>query len=211
MQEWSDVANVQVLEHSTNRGKGAAVRTGLAYATGEVVVIQDADLEYDPADLSKLIEPFRDDAVLAVYGIRYSPHARLPWTKFRLAVALLNGLVRLLYGQRIHDEATCYKVVRRSLLEQMHLSRNGFRPVRRDHRQTVPLARADRRASDFLSFAQLFRGQEDRLFGILPLRERVAPRASRSKRSTWRIVGHGYKSTSWNPDDSIDESGPITR
>ena len=58
------------MHHAINRGKGAAVRTGLDYATGDVVVIQDADLEYDPSDLSGLLEAFRDDRVQAVYGIR---------------------------------------------------------------------------------------------------------------------------------------------
>jgi glycosyltransferase involved in cell wall biosynthesis len=126
LQEWTRAANVQVLHYAENRGKGAAVRTGLEHATGDVVVIQDADLEYDPTELPELVAAFRDERVQAVFGIRYGPHSRLPWTRFRLAVVLLNAVVWLLYGRRIHDEATCYKLVRRALLEQLRLRSERF-------------------------------------------------------------------------------------
>lgn len=126
LDDWRDVPNVLVIEHNVNQGKGAAVRTGLAHATGDVVVIQDADLEYNPADLRGLLETFRDENVEAVYGNRYGPHARQPWTRFRVAVTMLNGLVFALYGLRLRDEATCYKMLRLSLFERMRLNSNRF-------------------------------------------------------------------------------------
>jgi glycosyltransferase involved in cell wall biosynthesis len=126
MQRWADAPGVRLFRHATNRGKGAAVRTALAHATGDVVVIQDADLEYDPADLPGLLAEFRDERVQVVYGARYGRHARHRWTRFRVAVSLLNGLVWLLYGRRLHDEATCYKLLRRPLMTSLELRSNRF-------------------------------------------------------------------------------------
>jgi dolichol-phosphate mannosyltransferase len=112
----------RVLRHAKNQGKGAAVRTGLAHAGGEVTIIQDADLEYDPADYTRLVEPIRCGEAEAVFGSRYlAPTRRLPWTKFRVGVMVFNGMVRVLYGQRTTDEATCYKAVRTSLFRALDL------------------------------------------------------------------------------------------
>lgn len=126
LKEWGNTPGVEVCHHASNLGKGAAVRTALAHATGDVVIIQDADLEYDPADIDSLIKPFADEQVQAVYGTRYGAHSRLPWSRFRFAVALLNGIVLLLYGRRLRDEATCYKALRRSLWERLELRSNRF-------------------------------------------------------------------------------------
>ncbi|HVS37549.1 MAG TPA: glycosyltransferase family 2 protein [Gemmataceae bacterium] len=116
-----------VLRHARNRGKGAAVRTGLHHARGEVTIIQDADLEYDPADYPRLVEPIRRGEAQAVYGSRYlDPARRLPWTRFRLGVVFFNGLVRLLYGRRLTDEATCYKAARTSLWRALNLRAERF-------------------------------------------------------------------------------------
>lgn len=112
LQRWTDHPQILVLRHPRNRGKGAAVRTGLEHATGRFTLIQDADLEYDPADWLRLIEPLRRGEATVVYGSRYlRPAHALPWSKFRVAVCLLNLLVRLLYGRRLSDEATCYKAM----------------------------------------------------------------------------------------------------
>ncbi len=108
LQAWAGRPGFVLLRHEKNRGKGAAVRTGLLQARGEVTIIQDADLEYDPADYPRLVEPIRRGAAQAVYGSRYlDPSRRLPWTRFRLGVVCFNLLVRLLYGRRLTDEATC--------------------------------------------------------------------------------------------------------
>lgn len=124
--DWEAVANVVVLRHTANRGKGAAVRTGLGAATGRITVIQDADLEYDPGDLPAVVQPIQRGEALAVYGSRYLRPVGLPWSRFRLAVVLLNGLVRFLYGQRLTDEATCYKALPTALYRALNLRSEGF-------------------------------------------------------------------------------------
>jgi len=127
LEAWAERPGFRVLRHTTNQGKGAAVRTGLAKARGEVTIIQDADLEYDPADYPLLVEPIRRKEAEAVFGSRYlAPTRQLPWTKFRLGVMLFNGMVRVLYGQRLTDEATCYKAVRTTLFHALDLQAARF-------------------------------------------------------------------------------------
>lgn len=127
LEAWAHQPGFSVLRHPTNRGKGSAVRTGLAQARGVVTLIQDADLEYDPADYTRLVEPIFLGTADAVYGSRYlAPSQRLPWTRFRLGVVVFNVLVRVLYGQRLTDEATCYKAVRTSLLRSLELQASRF-------------------------------------------------------------------------------------
>jgi dolichol-phosphate mannosyltransferase len=118
---------VQLLTHPVNRGKGAAIRTGLAGVRGDVVLIQDADLEYEPADYLRLIEPILVGEADVVFGSRYlSGENHLPWTANRLCVHLLNSMVRMLYGQRITDEATCYKAFRTDVLRRLDLQCERF-------------------------------------------------------------------------------------
>jgi glycosyltransferase involved in cell wall biosynthesis len=127
LKRWADHPGVQVIHHERNLGKGAAVRTGLGCARGLITIIQDADLEYDPEDYPQLVERIRCGETDVVYGSRYlAAKQRLPWTKFRVAVWFLNTLVRLLYGQRITDEATCYKALRTSLLRDLNLQAIRF-------------------------------------------------------------------------------------
>ncbi len=127
LEPWVGVPGVLILRHPENLGKGAAVRTGMACVRGDITVIQDADLEYDPRDLPGLIEIVRKGRSDVVYGSRYGVAGRrLPWTRFRLAVSVLNGLVRLLYGRRLTDEATCYKVLRTRLLRALDLRASRF-------------------------------------------------------------------------------------
>lgn len=127
LQEFGDVAGVILLRHEHNLGKSSAIRTALLQARGEVTIIQDADLEYESQEIPRLVEIIRRREAEVVYGSRYlAPEMALPWTRFRLAVILLNGLVRLLYGQRVTDEATCYKAFRTSLLRDMNLQAKRF-------------------------------------------------------------------------------------
>jgi glycosyltransferase involved in cell wall biosynthesis len=124
---WGDRPGFLLLCHPRNRGKGAAVRTGLARATGQVTVIQDADLEYDPADLPRLVAPILGGECEAVYGSRYlRAGGSLPWSRFRVAVNLMNGIVRLLYGVRLTDVNTCYKVLRTDLYKSLDLRCERF-------------------------------------------------------------------------------------
>ncbi len=127
LERWTGHPSILVVCHEYNRGKGAAVRTALARARGAIAIIQDADLEYDPDDWPRLIEPIRRGEALVVYGSRYlRPSRALPWSKFRLAVSLLNLLVRLLYGRRLSDEATCYKAMPTELFRALDLRARRF-------------------------------------------------------------------------------------
>ena len=112
---------VTVLSHAENRGKGSAIRTGLTPARGQFIIIQDADLEYDPRDYERLLEPLLIGKADAAYGVR-----RLRWSICHLGVSVLNQIVRWIYGIRISDEATCYKVFRTNDLRAMDLQCEGF-------------------------------------------------------------------------------------
>lgn len=115
---------ITIVFHEKNCGKGAAVRTALAYARGEFVLIQDSDLEYDPQDYPALLEPLQQGRANVVYGVR--PDRPERGLRFFLGAKLLTHLTNLLYRAGIHDEATCYKVFRRSLLSQVQLDCHRF-------------------------------------------------------------------------------------
>jgi glycosyltransferase involved in cell wall biosynthesis len=118
-------SNLKILWHERTRGKGAAIRAALASASGEFVVIQDADLEYDPSDLPALIAPLAAGETDVVYGVRQHDSAARGLALF-MGARMLTVLTNLLYECRIHDEATCYKAFRRSLLNRIVLDRDGF-------------------------------------------------------------------------------------
>jgi dolichol-phosphate mannosyltransferase len=117
-------AALTIIFHQQNYGKGAAIRSGLCYARGEFVLIQDSDLEYDPQDYAALLEPLQSGRTNVVYGVRHDHPGR--GLRFFLGARLLTHLANLLYGCDIHDEATCYKVFRRSLLQQLRLECKRF-------------------------------------------------------------------------------------
>lgn len=116
--------DVTVVFHERNYGKGAAIRTALAYARGEYVLIQDSDLEYDPQDYAALLRPLEEGKTNVVYGVR--PDRPERGMRFFLGAKLLTHLTNILYGAGIHDEATCYKVVRRSVVSRMRLECQRF-------------------------------------------------------------------------------------
>jgi dolichol-phosphate mannosyltransferase len=116
--------DVTVVFHEKNCGKGAAIRTALQYARGEYVLIQDSDLEYDPQDYPALLRPLELRQANVVYGVR--PDRPERGLRFFLGAKLLTHLTNLLYGTGIHDEATCYKVFRRSLVTQITLECQRF-------------------------------------------------------------------------------------
>jgi dolichol-phosphate mannosyltransferase len=119
---------VLVVRHERNRGKGAALRTALEHATGDFVVPQDADLEYEPADLKRLLETARDRGVRVVYGSRRLHKANKQYSAlaFYLGGVLVTWVANILYGLRLTDEATCYKLVDRKLFEAMELECERF-------------------------------------------------------------------------------------
>src|ERR1700678_4761378 len=116
--------DVTVVFHEKNCGKGAAIRTALEYARGEYVLIQDSDLEYDPQDYAALLRPLEQGEADVVYGVR--PDRPERGLRFFLGAKLLTHLTNVLYGAGIRDEATCYKVFRRSLLAQISLECHRF-------------------------------------------------------------------------------------
>lgn len=119
------IPGIKVLSHKRNRGKGAGIRTALAAATGDVVVIQDADLEYDPNEYPKLLAPFSDPTVDAVYGSRFRGRGSFLFPS-RLANYFLTFVTDLLFAGCITDMETCYKAVRRSLFVRLGLTANRF-------------------------------------------------------------------------------------
>lgn len=123
--------DVEVLEHPVNRGKGAALQTGFERARGEFVIVQDADLEYDPRDILKVIAPLQSGRFQAVFGSRYLESAEQdPSRLHRFGNWALTTLSNSLTGHRLTDMETCYKAFRRDLLKSIHIeqSRFGFEP-----------------------------------------------------------------------------------
>jgi glycosyltransferase involved in cell wall biosynthesis len=117
----------RVIHHPVNRGKGAALRSGFAAATGDVVVVQDADLEYDPADLPALLDPIRTGKADAVYGSRFQggPHRVLYFWHY-VGNRTLTLLSNMFTNLNLTDMETCYKVVRADLLKRLPLTANRF-------------------------------------------------------------------------------------
>lgn len=120
--------NPQVRLHYSvlNFGKGVAVRVGLRYAQGDIIVIQDADLEYDPNHIKDLIEPVLSGERKVVFGSRYLGQRRGMVLLQDLGNRILTGMINLLYGTRLTDSYTCYKIFDRSVLKELRLTARGF-------------------------------------------------------------------------------------
>ena len=123
--------NIKVLYHDLNQGKGAALRTGFEGATGDIIIIQDADLEYDPREYPVLLEPILDGRADIVYGSRFlgGPHRVLFFWHY-LGNKFLTLLSNALTNLNLSDMETCYKVFRREVLSGIELKSNrfGFEP-----------------------------------------------------------------------------------
>ncbi|MBI2059696.1 MAG: glycosyltransferase family 2 protein [Nitrospirae bacterium] len=119
---------VSVVRHPHRRGKGSAIRTGLAHATGDLVLIQDADLEYDPSDYPCLLDPMLKGAARVVYGSRFLLRRRPEGMRlaFLGANRILTLLANVLYGGRLTDMTTCYKLFRTEDLRAMDIEAEGF-------------------------------------------------------------------------------------
>ena len=117
----------RLLEHPENRGKGAALRTGFEHVTGDVVLVQDADLEYDPQDYPVLLQPILDDQADVVYGSRFlgGPHRVLFFWHY-VGNRFLTTLSNMFTDLNLSDMETCYKVFRTEVLRSMTLCSNRF-------------------------------------------------------------------------------------
>jgi glycosyltransferase involved in cell wall biosynthesis len=117
----------RVVHHPANRGKGAAFRTGIAAATGQVIVAQDADLEYDPLELPRLLEPIRSGRADAVYGSRFQggPH-RVLFFWHAVGNRFLTLVSNMFTNLNLTDMETCYKMVRADLLKRLPLTSERF-------------------------------------------------------------------------------------
>jgi glycosyltransferase involved in cell wall biosynthesis len=118
---------VRVLFHERNQGKGAAVRTGIQAARCEVVLIQDADLEYDPRDYPELLRPIEEGIADVVYGSRFLGGARRPILFWNMvANKILTLITNVLYNNILSDMETGYKIVKREILVDIPLHARGF-------------------------------------------------------------------------------------
>jgi len=112
--------------HHKNRGKGSAIRTGLKHASGEIVLIQDADLEYDPSDYPALIRPIEQGKAKVVYGSRWLGKRKVKPSVFYLGTQFLTWATNFLYGTKITDESCGYKVFRYKVLNSLKFKSKGF-------------------------------------------------------------------------------------
>jgi dolichol-phosphate mannosyltransferase len=115
--------DILLLTHPENRGKGSAIRTALAQASGDVVIIQDADLEYFPEDYANLIQVYEENDARAVYGVRDLSHRTrlMRWGNQAMTLA-----TNILYGYSLKDMETCYKMIDRQLLQSFDLQSHRF-------------------------------------------------------------------------------------
>jgi len=116
-----------VVRHPTNRGKGAAVRSGLTRATGEIVIVQDADLEYDPQDYYELVRPITEGRVNVVFGSRFLGRHTGMYFWNALGNKGLTFLTNFLFNCWISDMETCYKVMRTDIMRDLRLESDDFR------------------------------------------------------------------------------------
>ena len=125
-------SNVRTFFHTVNQGKGAALRTGFAHATGDMVIVQDADLEYDPQEYPKLVKPIVDGLADVVYGSRFAGGEthRVLYFWHSIGNHLLTLCSNAFTNLNLTDMETCYKVFRRAVLQQIVIEENrfGFEP-----------------------------------------------------------------------------------
>ena len=120
----------KIIYHDVNKGKGAALRTGFMHATGDAVIIQDADLEYDPNEYPMLVEPIFSGKADVVYGSRFLHQKRKGYLANRIANAFLTALSNIFTGEKLTDMETCYKCFKREVIQSIDLEENrfGFEP-----------------------------------------------------------------------------------
>ncbi len=150
-------STVRVVTHEANQGKGAAIRTGLAHARGDLVLVQDADLEYDPDDWPRLLDPVLKNKASVVYGSRFTGERKNMMPLHWIGNRFLSLVTNLLYSSTLSDMETCYKLFDRRVLEGVTIvsDRFDFEPeitakvLRRGYRiYEVPISYAGREADE---------------------------------------------------------------
>jgi glycosyltransferase involved in cell wall biosynthesis len=150
-------STVRIINHHQNQGKGAAIRTGLEAVRGDLVLIQDADLEYDPADWSKLLDPILRGKSRVVYGSRFTGERKNMMPLHWIGNRFLSLVTNLLYSSTLSDMETCYKLFDRRVLEGITIQSNRFdfepeitaKVLRRGYRiYEVPISYAGREADE---------------------------------------------------------------
>lgn len=126
IKKYSRHKNIKIILNPRNLGKGASIKKALKQAGGDIILIQDADLEYNPLEIPSLLKPFEKDDVKAVYGSRIlKKNPGSHWT-FSLGGRLLTLITNILYGTGITDEATGYKLFRKEVINSLTLKSKGF-------------------------------------------------------------------------------------
>jgi glycosyltransferase involved in cell wall biosynthesis len=150
-------STIRVMRHETNKGKGAAIRTGLAHARGDLVLIQDADLEYDPSDWPRLLDPVLKGKARVVYGSRFTGERKNMLPLHWFGNRLLSLITNVLYSSTLSDMETCYKLFDSQVLEGITIASNRFefeaeitaKVLKRGHRiYEVPISYAGREIAE---------------------------------------------------------------
>lgn len=127
LKEYENTPGIKVYYHTVNKGKTGAIKTGIPHTTGEIISIQDGDLETDPNDFVHLTEPIKKGEAEVVYGSRYLNRTEKSlYFAYKFGARFLSVVVNVLYGQSITDEATCYKVFRADILKKIPLQYDRF-------------------------------------------------------------------------------------
>ena len=126
LREEGKKGDLRIFYHDTNSGKGAAVRTGLEHASGDFIVIQDADLEYDPRDYPKLLKPILEGQAEVVYGSRFLEFGKTMFFLQALGNRFLTLLTNVLYGTALSDMETCYKAFKAEVIKSIPLRSRRF-------------------------------------------------------------------------------------
>jgi len=150
-------STVRVVTHQRNQGKGAAIRTGLAQAKGDLVLVQDADLEYDPDDWPRLLDPILKHKALVVYGSRFTGERKNMMPLHWIGNRFLSLVTNLLYSSTLSDMETCYKLFDKRILDGLIVVSNRFdfepeitaKVLRRGYRiYEVPISNAGREVAE---------------------------------------------------------------
>jgi len=123
----SSFDDIKLIQHESNRGKGVAIRTGIINASGDILIIQDADLEYHPIDIPQLLKPILEGKADVVLGSRFQGKMKSMKKSHLLGNKFLSYVISILFGQKITDVMTGYKVFRRKVFDDLEIKSNDFR------------------------------------------------------------------------------------